>query len=158
MFLVQASWCSILQIYNIFFDCLLPPPTIYKWLTHPLRSVTGLLPYRPLAITSCWYNRVSYIEANAGRKLRGELRAEIHILSCSNYRSVLKIRSRRIGLTPTFSCHGSFQARLALLIWLIEKVLQAIGTQNVSWRGCVAGYTTDETWRFETDRCRRRLK
>ena len=86
-------------------------------------------------------------------------------------RSVLKIRSRRIGLTPTFSCqaelkrawlcsfglskrlcpvptfsrHGRAQASLALLIWLIEKVLQDIGIQNVSGRGCVAGYTTDET-------------
>ena len=48
------------------------------------------------------------------------------------FRSVLKIRSRRIGPTPTFSCHGRAQASLALLIWLIEKVLPAIGTQNVS--------------------------
>ena len=74
------------------------------------------------------------------------------------YRSVLKIRSRRIGLTPTFSCHGraqaslalligliekvvpsahlslhgSVQASLALLIWLIEKVLQDVESQNVS--------------------------
>ena len=46
--------------------------------------------------------------------------------------SVLKIRSRRIGLVPTFSRHGSVQASLALLIWLIEKVLPAIETQNVS--------------------------
>ena len=37
-------------------------------------------------------------------------------------RSVLKIRSRRIGLVPTFSRHGRVQASLALLIWLIEKV------------------------------------
>ena len=37
-------------------------------------------------------------------------------------RSVLKIRSRRIGLTPTFSRHGRAQASLALLIWPIEKV------------------------------------
>ena len=47
-------------------------------------------------------------------------------------RPVLKIRSRRIGLMPTFSRHGRVQASLALLIWLIEKVLPAIETQNVS--------------------------
>ncbi|MDY4955744.1 MAG: hypothetical protein SO096_04680, partial [Prevotella sp.] len=37
-----------------------------------------------------------------------------------------------LGPTPTFSRHGRAQASLVLLIWLIEKVLQAIGTQNVS--------------------------
>ena len=36
--------------------------------------------------------------------------------------------------------------------------MQDIGIQNVSWRGSVVGYMTDETWRFETDRCRRRPK
>ena len=66
----------------------------------------------------------------------------------------------KVGPAPTFSRHGRAQASLALLIWLIEKVLQDIGIQNVSWRGSVAGYTTDVTWRFETDRyrCRRRPK
>ena len=40
----------------------------------------------------------------------------------------------RVVLDPasTFSRHGRVQASLSLLIWLIEKVLQAIGTQNVS--------------------------
>ena len=37
-----------------------------------------------------------------------------------------------MGLAPTFSRHGRAQASLALLIWLIEKVLSAIETQNVS--------------------------
>ena len=40
----------------------------------------------------------------------------------------------RVVLDPasTFSRHGSVQASLALLIWLIQKVLSAIETQSAS--------------------------
>ena len=45
----------------------------------------------------------------------------------------LKIRSRRIALTPTFSRHGRAQASLALLIWLIEKVGPARHSGYFPW-------------------------
>ena len=86
-----------------------PPHKTYFWIDMcPLR-VAGLPGSGPHTAIACFQGFLSF-----------------------GFRSVLKIRSRRIGPTPTFSCHGRAQASLALLIWLIEKVLPAIGTQNVS--------------------------